>query len=108
MAAKQQAAKNGPRSFIICIYYSVSYRFVTYHAEQRGAASARDLAKGALVRKALIAFFSVLLMQPLFLQSVSAQVPQAPRSTAGPAYRINAGDEIEVELTPVATDLRSS
>ena len=58
---------------------------------------ALDVAKGALVRKALIAFFAVLLMQSVFPQTVSAQAaPQAPRSTAGPAYRINAGDEIEV------------
>ena len=36
-------------------------------------------------------------MQSVFPQTVSAQAaPQAPRSTAGPAYRINAGDEIEV------------
>ena len=35
-------------------------------------------------------------MQSVLLQTVSAQVSQAPRSTAGPAYRINAGDEIEV------------
>jgi polysaccharide export outer membrane protein len=55
------------------------------------------VAKGALVRKALIAFFTVLLMQFVLPQTVSAQAaPQAPRSTAGPAYRINAGDEIEV------------
>ena len=49
------------------------------------------------MRKALIAFFAVLLMQSVFPQTLSAQAaPQAPRSTAGPAYRINAGDEIEV------------
>ena len=60
---------------------------------------ALDVAKGALVRKALIAFFAVLLMQSVFPQTVSAQAaPQAPRSTAGPAYRINAGDEIMVSV----------
>ncbi len=49
------------------------------------------------MRKALIAFFTVLLMQFVLPQTVLAQAaPQAPRSTAGPAYRINAGDEIEV------------
>jgi polysaccharide export outer membrane protein len=61
-----------------------------------GLERALDVAKGALVRKALIAFFTVLLMQAVLPQTVSAQVPQAPRSTPGPAYRINAGDEIEV------------
>jgi polysaccharide export outer membrane protein len=60
------------------------------------AACARDVAKGALVRRALTALFAVLLMQSVLLRTVSAQVSQAPRSTAGPAYRINAGDEIEV------------
>ena len=48
------------------------------------------------MRRALTALFAVLLMQSVLLQTVSAQVSQTPRSTAGPAYRINAGDEIEV------------
>ena len=48
------------------------------------------------MRKALTALFAVLLMQSVLLQHVSAQVPQAPQTASGPAYRINAGDEIEV------------
>jgi polysaccharide export outer membrane protein len=51
--------------------------------------------KGALVRKFLIAFFAALWAQILFVQPVSAQAAR-PVSTTGPAYRINAGDEIEV------------
>ena len=51
--------------------------------------------KGALVRKFLIAFFAALWAQILFVQPVSAQAA-GPVSTTGPAYRINAGDEIEV------------
>jgi polysaccharide biosynthesis/export protein len=50
-----------------------------------------------LVRKFLIAFFAALSAQILFLQPVSAQVARPVTTTAtGPAYRINAGDEIEV------------
>src|SRR5215208_26075 len=53
--------------------------------------------KGALVRKFLIAFFAALSAQFLFLQPLSAQVARPVVTTAtGPAYRINAGDEIEV------------
>lgn len=56
------------------------------------------------MRRALIAISAVLLMQFLFIQNVSAQVAQRPAATAvapaastpGPAYRINAGDDIEV------------
>lgn len=49
------------------------------------------------MRKALAILFAVLLMQSVFLPQVSAQVRPAPvQSTTGPAYRINAGDEIEV------------
>lgn len=48
------------------------------------------------MRKLLIALIVGLLMPP-FLQSVSAQAPAAPVQTvAGPAYRINAGDELEI------------
>ena len=47
------------------------------------------------MRKFLIAFFVALSAQILFLQPVSAQAAR-PVGSAGPAYRINAGDEIEV------------
>ena len=60
------------------------------------SASARVIwRKGALVRKFLIAFLAALSAQFLFLQPVSAQTAR-PASLAGPAYRINAGDELEV------------
>jgi polysaccharide export outer membrane protein len=53
------------------------------------------------VRKFLIAFLAALSAQILFLQPASAQAARpvsapAPVSATGPAYRINAGDEIEV------------
>jgi polysaccharide export outer membrane protein len=53
------------------------------------------------VRKFLIAFFVALSAQILLLQPASAQAarsvsPSGPVSASGPAYRINAGDEIEV------------
>jgi polysaccharide export outer membrane protein len=48
-----------------------------------------------LVRKFLIAFFAALSAHILVLQPVSAQAPR-PVGASGPAYRINAGDEIEV------------
>lgn len=72
--------------------------------------------KGALVRKALTAFFAVLLFQSVLLQPLFAQVrqgvpprpgatvPSRPAATVpvatapGPAYRINPGDEIEVAV----------
>ena len=47
------------------------------------------------MRKFLIAFFAALTAQILFLQPVSAQAAP-PVSPTGPAYRINAGDDIEV------------
>jgi polysaccharide export outer membrane protein len=48
-----------------------------------------------LVRKFLIAFFAALWAQILFVQPASAQTAP-PVSASGPAYRINAGDDIEV------------
>ena len=62
--------------------------------------AARKLAKGALVRKALIALVAAVLMQlpistPSFAQAGPAVQP-VPSVAAGPAYRINPGDEIEV------------
>ena len=47
------------------------------------------------MRKFLIAFFAALWAQILFIQPVSAQAAP-PVSASGPAYRINAGDDIEV------------
>jgi polysaccharide export outer membrane protein len=62
--------------------------------------AARKLAKGALVRKALIALIAAILVQltistPALAQARPAFQPAAP-VVAGPAYRINPGDEIEV------------
>lgn len=58
------------------------------------------------MRRAFFAFFTVLLFQAVFLQPVFAQARTAqprpapavaaPAPAPGPAYRINAGDEIEV------------
>jgi len=60
----------------------------------------RVSAKGAVVRKALTAFLTVLLFQSVFLQSAFAQQQPrpavAPATVPGPAYRINPGDEIEI------------
>ena len=61
-----------------------------------GTASARILAEGSLVRRILIVFFAALSAQFLFLQPVSAQAARPVAGSAGPAYRINAGDELEV------------
>ena len=49
-----------------------------------------------VVRKFLMAFFAALTAQILFLQPVSAQAARPVVGATGPAYRINAGDEIEV------------
>jgi polysaccharide export outer membrane protein len=49
-----------------------------------------------VVRKFFIAFFAALTAQFLLLQPVSAQVARPVVGAIGPAYRINAGDEIEV------------
>ncbi len=49
-----------------------------------------------MVRKFFIAFFAALTAQFLLLQPVSAQVARPVVGAIGPAYRINAGDEIEV------------
>ena len=51
------------------------------------------------MRKALIAFFTGLLIQSLFVQTASAQTrPAATANVPGPAYRINPGDEILVSV----------
>ena len=47
------------------------------------------------MRKFFIAFLAALSAQILLVQPVSAQAAR-PASTAGPAYRINSGDELEV------------
>src|SRR5690348_15619406 len=99
----QQTAKNRPWRFIIYIYYSASWPFVTYNGEYWGSsARERCLAKGPLVRKAFAAFFTALLFQFALLQPAAAQVrPAAPAvgvTPPGPAYRINPGDEIEVSV----------
>ena len=49
-----------------------------------------------MVRKFLMAFFAALSAQFLLLQPVSAQAARPVVGANGPAYRINAGDEIEV------------
>ena len=49
-----------------------------------------------MVRRFLMAFFAALSAQFLLLQPVSAQAARPVVGATGPAYRINAGDEIEV------------
>jgi polysaccharide biosynthesis/export protein len=51
------------------------------------------------VRRALIAFFTGLLIQSLLLQPAFAQTrPIVPVNVPGPAYRINPGDELLVSV----------
>lgn len=60
-------------------------------------ACARGLAKGALVRRAFVALIAGILFQTVLLQSLAAQTRRpATAPTAGPAYRINPGDDVEI------------
>lgn len=51
------------------------------------------------MRKSFVALIAGLILQALMVQPLAAQVrqqPQAGQTNAGPAYRINPGDDIEV------------
>jgi polysaccharide export outer membrane protein len=61
-------------------------------------ACARGLAKGALVRRAFVALIAGILFQTVLLQPLAAQTrrPATAQAPAGPAYRINPGDDVEI------------